>query len=127
MFRHIDKDKVREMCKYLGYTIQRRTRKPCLPCREAKAKKKPIPRISDRKLSTIPNELMFLDIATIKKPKQCTTVKTLTKPNWRLIVDDMSELAFGSFFKSKNGMVEPTCELFNMWAQEKKASQCNKM
>ena len=109
MFGHIDKDKVREMCKYLGYTIQRGTRTPCLPCREAKAKKEPIPKISDRKLSTMPSELMFLDIATIKKPKQCTTVKTLTKPNWRLIVDDMSELAFGSFFKSKNGMVEPTC------------------
>ena len=33
------------------------------------------------------------------------------------MVDDYSELANGDFFEQKDGMVEPTCELFHLWQQ----------
>ena len=44
---------------------------------------------------------MFLDSATVKKPRKCTTGKRIRKPMWRLIVDDYSELGFGDFYESK--------------------------
>ena len=114
MFGHIGIDATSEACKYLGYDIQKGTIKPCVSCNESKAKKKPIPSISKREPSTIPNQLVFLDISTVKQPANVTTLKGLTKPNWRLIVDDYSELANGAFFEQKDGMVEPTCELFHL-------------
>ena len=89
--------------------------KPHTSCREAKAKKEPSPKISERKTSTIPNEIVFLDISTIKKSSSVTTLQELTKPNWRFIVNDYSELVTGYFFENKDDMVEPTCELFHLW------------
>ena len=91
--------------------------KPCPQYREPKAKKEPIPRISERKTSTILNKLIFFDISTVKKSSTITTIKALTKPNWRLVVDDFSELPFGDFFETKDDMVEPTCEIFHLWEQ----------
>ena len=43
---------------------------------------------------------------------------TLTKPNWQLIVDEKTGMKFSQFFATKNGMVGPTCEKFNIWKQK---------
>ena len=93
---------------------------PCNHCREAKAQKEPIAKVSDRKPSTKANELIFMDSATIKKPRKCTTIKKLTKPIWNLLVDDYSELGFDGFYDTKDGIVEPTCELLHQWKQDGK-------
>ena len=45
-----------------------------------KVKKEPIVKISDRIPRILPNQLVFLHLATRKKPKKCTTMKKLTKP-----------------------------------------------
>ena len=119
MYGHINNDSVLESCGYLGYEITKRADKTCHSCREAKAKKEPISKISDRQPSVMPNQLMFLDLSTVKKPRKCTTIKTLSKPVWRLIVDDYSELGFGDFYATKDAMVEPTCELIHMWKEAK--------
>ena len=67
----------------------------------------------------MPNQLMFLDLSTVKKPRKCTTVKRISKPVWRLIVYDYSELRFGDFYETKDSMVEPTFELINLWREAK--------
>ena len=74
IFGHINNDSVSESCAYLGYKIMRGSMDPCNHCREAKAQKEPITKISNRQPSTEPNELMFMDSATIKKPRKCTTI-----------------------------------------------------
>ena len=39
-------------------------------------------------------------------------------PNWRIIVlGTKVQLKFSHFFKSKNNMIEPTCELMHRWGQ----------
>ena len=103
----------------MGYEILRGAMNPCNSCRESKAKKEPIPNISERKPSSMPNQLMFLDLATVKKPRKWTTMKKISKPVWRLIVDDYSELEFWDFCETKDSMAEPTCELIHLWREAK--------
>ena len=119
MYGHINNDSVTESSIYLGYEITRGAMNPCHSCREAKAKKEPTAKQSGRIPSLIPNQLMFLDLATVKKPRKCTTIRKISKPVWRLIVDDYSELGFGEFYNTKDAMVEPTCELIHLWKEAK--------
>lgn len=78
-YGHINNDFVTESYIHLGYEIIRGSMDPCQSCREAKAKKEPIAKQSGRKPSLIPNQLIFLDLATVKKPRKCTTVRKLSK------------------------------------------------
>ena len=39
----------------------------------------------------------------------------VTKPNWRIIVDERTGMKFSDFFDKKSGMVEPTCEMWYKW------------
>ena len=64
--------------------------KSCGACGEAKAKKEAKPKISKIKKSTFSNELVFCDVSTIMKPQSFTEVKKLSKPIWRLVVDDFA-------------------------------------
>jgi hypothetical protein len=42
----------------------------------------------------------------------------LSKRNWRIMVDKRTQLMFSKFFKTKDGMVEPTCcTQLNKWKQ----------
>lgn len=71
----------------------------------------------------MPNERVWLDISTVKKPKNNPKIKAVHKPHWRIVVDEYSELKFCGFYPSKNAMVEPTCEQFNIWPQKNKPVQ----
>jgi hypothetical protein len=55
-------------------------------------------------------ELLFLDITIIKKPEG--EKESIYKPNWRIVVDERTQMKFSHFFVSKNGMAEPTCAKF---------------
>ena len=39
----------------------------------------------------------------------------MIKPNRILILNDYIDLSFSGYYDSKDGMVEPTCEQFNLW------------
>jgi len=41
----------------------------------------------------------------------------VNKPHWRIIVDERTQLKVSNFFERKNGVVEPTCELFYKWKE----------
>lgn len=40
-----------------------------------------------------------------------------------MTLDDLTDLPFSGFYSSKNGMVEPTCEQFNLWKKAGKPIQ----
>ena len=50
---------------------------------------------------------MFLDLILVKPPKPG---KTIPK-QWLILVDECTNYKFSHFYKKKNLMVEPTCEL----------------
>jgi hypothetical protein len=51
---------------------------------------------------------MYLDISTAKDKK---VQPRITKNNWRIMVDESTNLNISHFYTNKDGMCEPTCEL----------------
>ena len=66
------------------------------------------------------NGQVYLDISTVKKPKNLNELKRVTQPNWQIIVDEYTGLKITDFFQTKKGMIEPTFEKFNLWKQHSK-------
>ena len=81
-----------------------------------KAKQKNVPQISDHNMVTKSNERILLDVSTIKEPKGEKKV-TIKRVNWLIMVDEYSGMKISSFHDTKNGMVDPTCEIFENWRQ----------
>jgi hypothetical protein len=71
-----------------------------------------VPKVSAHQVTTADKPRVFLDITTVKSPPDGPRV---TKPNWRIIVDERIQIKFSDFYETKNGMVEPTCQLFQRW------------
>jgi hypothetical protein len=111
---HADEDATRRAAKELGITITRGLMKPCAACAAAKAKQKSVPKQSDHEPATGDERRVFLDIATVKQPKNGPKVH---KANWRIMVDERTQLKFSSFYEKKSDMVEPTCVQLNKWQQ----------
>ena len=80
---HADKDATRRAAKELGIKITRGLMKPCAACAAAKAKQKSVPKYNDHVPATGTERRVFLDIATVKQPKNGPKV---SKPNWRIML-----------------------------------------
>ena len=101
--------------KQLGIQVKQGALAPCEPCSAAKAKQKAVNKVSTRPKSTRPGEMLYLDISTIVPPQSIRNEVKVKRNNWRLIVDAATNLSFSGFFDTKDGMVEPTCELLDKW------------
>jgi hypothetical protein len=55
-----------------------------------------------------PGGRMYLDISTVKDKKG---EPKITKNNWRIMVDESTNLKISHFYVKKDGLCEPTCEL----------------
>jgi len=114
---HMGEDLTRKTAKALGWELSQGGLKPCDACSAGKAKQKNVPKASEHIPATTNNERIFLDIATLRKNADGPNV---TKPNWRIMVDERTQLKFSDFFETKNGMVEATCEQLFKWKQNGK-------
>ena len=88
-----------------------------MPCVEAKAKQKNLPKGAKHKKHKKPNGQVFLDIATMKAKEG---VPQAPRPHWRIIVNKKTFLKFLHFYEKKNDMVEPTCKMFSCWKQARR-------
>ena len=103
------------MAKALNWELTQGNLKVCQPCAAGKAKQKNVPKQSEHKPSTKNGERVFLDIATVKKPSG-TNIR-VSKPNWRILVDERTGLKVSDFYATKDRMVDPTCDTLNRWKQ----------
>jgi hypothetical protein len=108
---HCSEDMTRSAAKLMGWVLSGPW-KPCESCATAKAKQKNVPKDSEHEKATKGENRIFLDIATVKKAKDGPPV---TKPNWRIMVDERTGMKFSDFYAAKIGMVEPTCEQWHCW------------
>ena len=53
------------------------------------------------------NERIYIDLYKLKAHVGMN--KNISKSNWRLMVDEDTQMKFTHFFETKKGMVEPTC------------------
>ena len=95
----------------------------CGACAEAKSKQKSLPTQIEatiklgqpKEKAKANNEQLYLDILSIKPPKLVEV--NLSKPHWRIMVDERTGMKWSDFFATKDGMVEPTCVRFQKWKQ----------
>ena len=113
---HMGEVKTRAAAQGLKYRILRGVLKACEACAIAKAKQKSVPKISNSPKSTVPNGRIYADISVIRPPEK-SDVK-VTRANWFLMVDELTGMKFTSFHSAKNGIVQPTCEKWNLWKQQ---------
>ncbi|MGH7955289.1 MAG: reverse transcriptase domain-containing protein [Gloeomargaritales cyanobacterium] len=109
---HAHEDAIRATAKALGWELKKGQMNPCDACASGKAKQKNVSKDSNHKPARSNAERLFLDISTIKSKDD--DIKP-TKSNWRVMVDERTNLKFSNFFESKDGMVEPTCEQLGKW------------
>ena len=109
---HMNDATTRETAKQLGLRIKKTQTFPCAACAAGKAKQKNIKRTETTK-QKIGQRQAYLDIATTKK-RQGMPIPS--KPNWRIIiVDQRIQIKFS---KTKDAMVEPTCDCPNQVFQD---------
>jgi hypothetical protein len=89
-----------------------------------KAKQKNVKKTSDVNKSVVPGGCVYFDISTVKSKKGEPKV---AQPNWRIMVDERTDMKFSHFFAKKNGMYEPTCKLINKWKDMKIELKCIRM
>jgi hypothetical protein len=110
---HMGEDMTRKTAKHLGWQITRGTLQTCESCAIGKAKQRNVPKISDHVTSKVNGERVFLDIATIKGEKDGVTPNA--KKNWRIMVDERTQMKFSLFCETKDGMVIPTLDQLVRW------------
>jgi hypothetical protein len=100
--------------KELGWEITRGKLKPRGHCACSKAKQKNVSKEATTEKSKRPCERVYLDLSKITVPHSDGTESSISKKNWRIMVDEATGKKWSSFHNSKAGMVEPTCELLNV-------------
>jgi len=110
---HMHEDMARKSAKHLGWALTRGNLPTCESCAVGKAKQKNVPKISEHVAAKNSGERVFLDIATFKGEKDGPAVNA--RKNWRIMVDERTQMKFTKFFKTKDGMVVSTLEQFERW------------
>jgi hypothetical protein len=112
-FGHVGEETPKVMAKGLGITLKPGAMVPCEVCTTGKARQKNLPTNAEHEVAKKGKNRIFLDIISIKNKDN----KCVYKSNWRIMVDERTELKISDFFDTKNGMVEPTCAKLYKWSQ----------
>ena len=114
--RHINAWATVQIADSLGWVLTGNQTINCASCATGKVKQKSLNKV---KIPDPDDEKdwyrAYLDILTVKK---ADNMPEPPNPNWRIIVLGTNvQLKFSHFFKSKNKMIQPTCELMHWWGQ----------
>ena len=121
---HMSSELVRKTAHVLGWRLTTKIEAVCEACTVGKAKQKNVPKSSTHQVAGNAGERIFLDVSTVKQPavlgggEAVGEDRKLNKSNWRIMVDEKTQLKFSNFFETKSGMVEPTCEQFSKWIKD---------
>jgi hypothetical protein len=107
---HISIAKTKRIGKSLNWNIVDDIKK-CELCTVGKAKQENVIKKSNHETAAEAGERIFLDISSVKN-REFPEMESTSKPYWRLLVDEKTQLKFSSSHATKKGMVEPMCELF---------------
>jgi hypothetical protein len=95
---HCSEEMTRAAARSMGWVLLG-SWKPCKACTVAKAQQKNVPKESEHATAGVGANRIFLYISTIKKTKDGPKV---TKPNWRIMVDERTGMKFSDFFETKS-------------------------
>ena len=116
MLGHITERATKEISKTLGWLLTDNQPLNCAAFAAEKAKQSHSRKSASwiLKMRRMDTELTWIFGQSRRAKKYPITMK----PNWRMIVvGTQLQLKFSHFYKSKDGMVETTCELLHWWKQ----------
>ncbi len=105
---HNHENDTRQMARYLGWTITRRSLGICKSCDNAKARQKNVPRVPTGEKATVINGRWFHDISTLKVHKG----ETGTSKIWDLTVDELTGLPFTGIYNKKISLLRTCANVF---------------
>ena len=113
---HINECTTKEISKVHGWKLTDMKALNCASCAAGKAKQKLLKKVNFMETDDEKDGYRAdLDLSTAKKNENYPMP---TKPNWQLLVVGMKlQLKISHFYKTKNAMVESTCELMHHWWQ----------
>jgi hypothetical protein len=111
---HCNEDATHKVAKQLGWELKPWLLESCEAHAAAKGKQKSILQISKGMPAKDGKNCIYLDIAMVKQRRG---MPRANKPNWRIMVDQRTQLKFSNFFNTKNGMVKLMCEQLHQWKQ----------
>ena len=120
---HQDESRTRATAKQLGLTLKPGSFQPCVHYDVAKSRRKALTdQGSQENMAAAPGGRMFLDITSIRKPKDVKGRKEkilfVSKPHMRMMVDEYTGMRFLQWYKTKDAMVEPTAAQFYQWTSK---------
>jgi hypothetical protein len=104
---HMSFLKTKQVANQLGWILTGSS-KVCKACVEGKAQQKNIIVKAKKGSNSVQSGRIHLFISSVRNHNY---EDSTSKPYWRIIVDERTQMKFSDFFASKNGMVEPTCQL----------------
>ena len=116
MLGHMNNDATKQTIEALGYSITDTTMPVCESCAVGKAKQKDVPKVSKGIKASEAGERVFMDISSVKAKKNGYPINA--NKHWVMTVDELTGMKFSSFYKTKDGMVEPTLEQWQKWKQD---------
>lgn len=119
---HSKEESVRQTAKHLGWVITRGTMrpKPCEECAKSKAKQKALGNGKKKTSDTSelkPGDMIYLDLSKVTAAKSNGSNEDIPRKHCEIMVDKSTGKKWINFTKTKDGMVEPTCE----WMSKMKA------
>ena len=116
---HMSFPTTRAIAQELGWELTKGSH-VCDACAAGKAKQKNIVSNQSRSEMTENSGRIFLDISSVRNV-EFLDLEVTPKPYWRIIVDERTQLKFSEFFGTKNGMIEPTCQMLQEWGNNNKS------
>ena len=118
---HCGEAYTRSTAKALNWTLTQGGLGNCEDCAVSKARQKNLPREvvleDDLVGQQVPDEgnVVHMDISSIKNVKG---KRHVSKPHWNMLVFAKTRLKASRFYKAKNDIVEPTCEMLDAWKKQ---------
>ena len=103
---HCNHRSTKEVVVVLGWVVTGDENDPCIYFTTAKAKQNTLDRTRNSKARES-NERIGIDISTIKSPRKSEII--VSKPNWLMVVDEMSGVKISSFHKNKDDIIDMYC------------------
>jgi hypothetical protein len=110
-FGHIDETATCMNAEQLGMELSRTGFGTCKSCAIGMAKQCNIPKESTVEKATAFNGHVGHDLSKIKVPEELNIV--ISKPNWHIMVDELSGFKRSEFFKTNSGIIEYMCKLMH--------------
>ena len=119
---HINECATKDISKSLGWELTKEKSLNCSSCAAGKAKQKSLKKVTIVDSGNKKDGYRaYIDLSTVEKNEKNPTPMN---PNWQLIVvGSKLQLKFSLFYKTKNAMVEPMCEMLHHWMQSGKISK----